>query len=262
MFVPPTDRPLPPDGRPTLLQAWRMIREAQIGSYGAQAAFFVLLSAIPFFGLFGALLRYLPRESEDFFRWLPEGLAALLPERPPSVFLLSASAVTALWSASRGILALTRGLNRMFDRAEGRNYFLLRLYALAETLVLELALLCAVGGAGIGGSVGEIFSAGTLWGDLLRAAVGWGMLTGLFLFLYLILPDCISAPKAQLPGAAGAALGWILFTRIFSVYAERASHFPRIYGALSNAALLMLWLWVCLCIFLLGARINKLLSLL
>jgi len=246
--------------RITLLRAWRFFREAQVGAYGAQAAFFVLLSAIPFLGLFTALLQYLPYGSDGFFRNLPEGIPELLPEALPTPFLLIASAVTALWSASRGMVALTRGLNRMFGREESRNYFLLRFFALAETLILELALLCAAGCAVRGG--GALFlPEGGIPGDLLRSGLGWGLLTGLFLFLYLLLPDRISSPKEQLPGAAGAALGWILFTRLFKVYAERASHFPKLYGALSGAALLMLWLWICLCIFLLGARFNRLLSL-
>ena len=117
-----------------LTTAYRLLRDAKVGEFAAQSAFFILLSAIPFLVFLTALLPYLPRGGEALFRLLPQEIAALLPEASPSATLLSLSAVTALWSASRGIVALTRGLNRMYGCQETRSYFLLRFFGCRDGL--------------------------------------------------------------------------------------------------------------------------------
>lgn len=245
-----------------LTTAYRLLREAKVGEFAAQSAFFILLSAIPFLVFLTALLPYLPRGGEALFRLLPQEIAALLPEASPSAALLSLSAVTALWSASRGIVALTRGLNRMYGCQETRSYFLLRFFALAETLILEIALLCTLGGIIRSEEVGRLPLINRIPGGFLQTLGGWALLSAVFLLLYTLLPNRTASLPKQLPGAAGAALGWIIFTEGFSFYVNRIADFPRLYGALSNAAMLMLWLWLCLCIFFLGAFANRLLALL
>lgn len=247
----------------TARQVREMLRDAQVGAYGAQAAFFVLLSAVPFLVVLAALLRALPWEAEEVYALLPDRVGqtvrTLLPDESPSAALLSLSAGTALWSASRGVLALTRGLNRMYGREERRGYVSLRFFCLAVTLILEISLLCTLGGML---TLAHLFPiSGTVAGAVGTVA-GWGLLSLLFLFLYTLLPDRATAPIRQLPGAMAAALGWILFTEGFTLYATVFADFPRLYGDLSRLATGMLWLWLCLCILFLGAFVNRVLSLL
>ncbi len=253
------------DGIP-LYRVIRLFREAQVGAFAAQAAFFVLLSAMPFLVFLTAVLHYVPWTEGDLLRILPTALGTellrILPDASPTVAVISLSAVTALWSASRGIVALTRGLNRMYGRNETRNYFLLRFFALAETLILEIALICTLGGAVQGEAIREGAGVDGGWSPAFRTVGGFLLLTAFFLFLYTVLPDHSARPLEQLPGAAGAAAGWILFTEGYSFYVEKIANFPRLYGALSNMAMLMLWLWLCLCILFLGALLNRLLSML
>ena len=258
--------PTPPtpkrDGVP-LYRILQLLRDAQVGAFAAQAAFFVLLSAMPFLVFLTAVLHYVPWTEQDLFALLPTAFGTeilpVLPEASPTAAILSLSAVTALWSASRGIVALTRGLNKMYGLTETRTYFLLRFFALAETLILEIALICTLGGAVQGEALGEAAGADGILKSILRTAGGFLLLTVFFLFLYTVLPDHTTSPLKQLPGAVGAAVGWILFTEGYSVYVERVADFPRLYGALSNVAMLMLWLWLCLCILFLGALLNRLL---
>lgn len=258
--TPPPQRrnPLP------LARAVTLLQESQVGAFGAQAAFFVLLSAIPFLVFLTAILHYVPWDEGDLIRFLPEELGRILPEllpgSVPSAAVLSLSAATALWSASRGIVALTRGLNRMYGRTETRNYFLLRFFALVETLILEIVLLCTLGGAVRGEELWRALGMDGAGWDLFRTAGGFFLLTAFFLFLYTVLPDHSPRLWSQLPGAAAAAAGWFLFTEGYSFYVEKIADFPRLYGALSNGAMLMLWLWLCLCILFLGALLNRLLG--
>ena len=256
-------KPPKKDGIP-FYKVLQMFRDAQVGAFAAQAAFFILLSAIPFLVFLTAILHYVPWSEGDLIQILPaalgENLFRFLPQVSPSAALLSLSAVTALWSASRGIVALTRGLNRMYGLTETRNYFLLRFFALAETLILEIALLCTLGGAVQGEALSDATGTDGLWREIFRTAGGFFLLTVFFVFCYTLLPDHSTRILKQLPGAAGAALGWILFTEGYTVYVEKLANFPQLYGALSNSAMLMLWLWLCLYILFLGALMNRILS--
>lgn len=263
----PSEPPRPrPSAGVTIGNAVDLLRSAQVGAFAAQAAFFILLSAMPFLVFLTAILHYVPWSETDLMKMLPaalgEAVTTLLPEASPTAAVISLSAVTALWSASRGIVALTRGLNRMYGREETRNYFLLRFFALAETLILEIALLCTLGGAVQGEALGQAVGLDGWSGAVFRTFSGFLLLTVFFLFLYTVLPDHSTSVTRQLPGAAAAAGGWILFTKGYSFYVETMANFPRLYGALSNMAMLMLWLWLCLCILFIGALLNRLLSML
>ncbi len=257
METPPN---LPKNREGTVGATVMAFREAQVGAFSAQAAFFVLLSIVPFTVFLTAILQYLPWAEEDLAEFLPALFGGEFPRRAnqtPSAALLSLSAVTALWSASRGMVALTRGLNRMYGVSETRSWLRLRFFALAETLILEVVLLCTLGGAVLGEAIWQSLG---LPGGLLRTAGEMALLTVFFLFLYTVLPDHTTSLRHQWPGAVGAAVGWTVFTKGYSVYVEKIANFPRLYGALSNVAMLMLWLWLCLCILFCGAFFNRILE--
>ena len=58
--------------------------------------------------------------------------------------IISISAVTALWSASRGVYSIVSGLNSVYDVKETRSYIKTRLLALFYTfafLIILVALL-------------------------------------------------------------------------------------------------------------------------
>ena len=87
------------------------------------------------------------------------------------------------------------------------------------------------------------------------------LLTAVFALLYAAAgrgsPLFGKKPGGHLPGALFSALGWLLFSLLYSVY---ITHFPRasaVYGALSAVCLVMLWLYACTVILLLGAEINR-----
>ena len=90
------------------------------------------------------------------------------------------------------------------------------------------------------------------------------LLTAVFALLYTAAgrgsPLFGKRLTGHLPGALFSALGWILFSLLYSVY---IAHFPRasaVYGALGAVCLVMLWLYVCTFILLLGAEINRYLA--
>ena len=59
--------------------------------------------------------------------------------------LLSATAIAALWSSSRGMLSIERGLNRVWGTEIQRNYIVRRIICAGYTVLFSLmCLLCMV----------------------------------------------------------------------------------------------------------------------
>ena len=61
---------------------------------------------------------------------------------------------------------------------------------------------------------------------------------------------------SALPGAFASAVLWVLFSRLFSAYAERCGHYSLYYGSLSVMALAMLWFYACMYILFCGGILN------
>ena len=130
------------------------LREDSISAFAAQAAFFIILSFFPFVMFLLTLLNYLPVSAEDLLALL----SGIFPTQITSAFqtilselakkasgaVLSVTAVAALWSASRGMLALVRGLNAVYGHKETRNYFLIRFVAMLYTLGFAVLLIATL----------------------------------------------------------------------------------------------------------------------
>ena len=110
----------------------------EISVYAAQASFFIILAAFPFLMLLLALIQLVPMvHKSDLMSILvhiaPESLNGLILTVIDSLYsdspvtLLSATAITSLWSASKGMLSIERGLNRVYGISVKRNYILRRI---------------------------------------------------------------------------------------------------------------------------------------
>lgn len=255
----------------------RKIRAHHVDAYAAQAAFFLLLSAVPLVLLGLSLFRMLPIPAgtvfADWSGFFPPAVAEVLKQAIAELpgkdgsWLTSVSVLTVLWAASKSVYYLIGGLNSVFEVKEERGYLRVRLLAMVYTL----ALLFAVAGALVlmvfGDSLAEraagCFPAvGELMRKLssLRFFIGMLFLTGVFTAVYTFLPDRKASFFGQLPGALAASVGWMLFSLLFSVYVDRFADYTGLYGGLAAMAIFMLWLYVCMNILLIGGEINLLAS--
>ena len=79
------------------------------------------------------------------------------------------------------------------------------------------------------------------------------------MMIYKFLPNHIVQLKVQLMGAAFSAVGWMIVSWIFSVYLDIFKGFSSMYGSLTTIVLIMLWLYFCMYILLLGGEVNVIL---
>lgn len=250
------------------------VRQDRVTVYGAQAAFFVMISTVPFVMLAVALLQFvMPMTQSQLSRLavdvVPLSLRSYAVQiidelyNQTSAPLISATAVSALWAASRSLFALAGGLKEIYDTIETRNYLRLRILSLLHTLLLLLLLLFSlvilVFGNGIQLFLEQAFpilAQLSAYIISIRTLLSLTLLSLVFALMYKILPNTKSGFRQQLPGAVFSSLGWMIFSLAYSLYMEYYARFSYLYGSLTAIVLWMLWLYFCMKIFLLGAEIN------
>jgi membrane protein len=81
--------------------------------------------------------------------------------------------------------------------------------------------------------------------------------TALFCGMFMVLPNDRNRFVESLPGALLAAIGWQIFTNLYSAYSQKFTAYESIYGSVYVIAFGMLWLYFCICIVLYGGVLNK-----
>ncbi len=243
--------------------------------YAAQASFFTIIAAFPFMMLLLALIQFIPSITKANLLQL---LTTVIPSTleidsiivtviedlytKSPVTVLSVTAAAAVWSASRGMLSIERGLNRVFGQQKKRNYFVTRIicagYTVVFMIICILTLVLLVLGSSIQNFINHHFPvlAGITQYVLTFRTILIFILAGCFSVLYTYVPEKKQHFCRQLPGAGFSTLGWIGFSFVFSIYFSNFSNFSVMYGSLTAIVLLMLWLYECICILFLGAEIN------
>ena len=252
----------------------RYLSARHITLHSASACFFMVLSVFPTLVLLLGLIRYTGFSVETLTEAL-EGVvpAALLPAvkkliistyRASTGTVLSLSALTALWSASRGMYGLLTGMNAIYGVAESRGYLYTRgmsvFYTFAFLVVLLLTLVLHVFGKSV---VRWLVAMDTPLALLLAQLLNMRFFlllllqTVLFSLIYMFLPNQNNRFLESLPGALLSAIGWQLLSQAFSVYVDNFDAYANIYGSVYALALGMLWLYFCVCILFYGGALNR-----
>ncbi len=220
------------------------------------------------------MIRFFPIEEANAMREIvsvfPKGARGLVESfisesyAKSGVALISITAVSTLWAASIGVHALVRGLNLIFNRHETRNFIVLRIMSMIYTLLIMVLLLACLivfvfGNTIVGwlsGFVPWMFDFAPVF-DSMRLGVGMLVLMVFFVIMYTVIPARKTKFFTQIPGALLSAVGWVIFSEIFSYYYENIAGFSYIYSSLSVIVFFMLWLFVCMYILFIGAEVNR-----
>ncbi|MCI5699509.1 MAG: YihY/virulence factor BrkB family protein [Lachnospiraceae bacterium] len=252
------------------------IMDDHIGAYAAQSAYFVMLSFIPVLLLLLTLTRYLPFSrgdlTEAIINSVPDSFESLLRVIISEVYAKSlavvpVSAVVALWSAGKGFMALSNGLNVINDVKETRNYFYMRIRSTIYTIFFIVAIVLTLILLVFGRSIQNLLV--SRWPFVLEVTdfilrfstiITMFVLAVAFLLFYTFLPNRRMKIKDQLPGALLTSVAWAAFSFGFSLYFDHYSGFADMYGSLTTILMIMLWLYICMYLFLIGAEVNVILE--
>lgn len=252
----------------------RYLQSLDVPLYAANAGFFIILSLFPALVLVLSLLRYTGLQVSSLVEVLATVIpAALMPTIENLVLstyenssgaLVGLSALTALWSASKGIYGLLTGLNTVYGVAEDRGWFYTRFISVLYTFVFLAVLLLTLVVHVFGGTLLSLLPISRsplvkiLTGILdFRVILLLSIQTAVFMLMFAFLPNGRNKLRDTVPGALLSSLGWMIFSSLFSVYVERFASLSNIYGSVYTIALAMLWLYFCLSIIFYSAAFNQ-----
>ncbi|WP_240486712.1 YihY/virulence factor BrkB family protein [Hyalangium minutum] len=239
---------------------------AALTFYGVLSLFPFLLFIVALAGLViqpaqaQALIGALGREVPPAFSQLPYAQLAQLTSGP-SRGLLTFSALTAVWSATAGVVSLMTALNTAYGVTESRPRR--KVYGIALGMMLAGAILALLAGLVAVATPLLALRLGAPWTTLagwLRLPLAALLMMILWATLYSVLPDSRQRFKFMTPGSVIGVLVWLAASLGFSFYVSHFGTFGVTYGALGGIIVLLLWMWISSLALLLGAEINAVLA--
>ncbi len=254
----------------------RDMSKDDVGLYAAQSAFFAVLSAVPFLMLVILCAKYfvdvnIVAVTDSIRKAFPApvstyivGIIAEVFYRSQSTALLSATVITTLWTSSRGTMSVYTGFNRIFGYVKRRNWLFSRVASFFYNLMFIAVIVATVVVLVFGNAILTFFDTEYILAHYiimvlfeLKFPIFFVVFVLGFAAMYTYLPQRKTKYRSQLPGAVATAAGWLGFSYLFSLYIMYFSKYSYLYGSLAAIVLLMLWVYFCVYMLLIGAEINK-----
>lgn len=179
--------------------------------------------------------------------------------------VLTFGVLFAIYFASSGVESLRIGLNRAYDMAEARPWWLLRLEAILYVLIGAVAILVFAF---------MVVFAPAIWNTLIifapkvqpfsgmvtiaRYAVAVIVLIVSLLVMHIWLPAGKRRLREIGPGIVATLLMWLIAGAAFGRYlADYAFAYTTMYGGLASAMIALVFLYLCATIFIFGAELNS-----
>lgn len=265
-------------------RALRRFNDQKMGDAAAALTYYALMSLLPLllvatsvFALFGdreavgGFVDYIVEHGADrsTARAVRDLMVRITQASSEAAGLtLVVSLVLALNSASGAFGAAGRALNDVEQVEEQRGFVRRRLtdaaIALCVAGLLALALTAVLLGGGVsrdafdaiglGGAAADAWAV-VRWPVALVAAIASCAL------IYTFAPDREPLrPRVFTVGTVAAVAIWMLGSVGFAVYVQNFSNYGAAYGTFGGLIVLLLWLWLSSCAFLLGAQLDQALA--
>ena len=246
-----------------------------ISEYSAQCSYYTILSFIPFVILLITLIQYTNIQQQTLFDAISKIIPSSMNEfvigivrevYSKSIGTISVSIIFTLWSAGKGLFALTKGLHSVYNTGEdsGKSVIYLRIMALIETVIfivlIMLGMVLLVFGNSLKSLMQQHFGALENFSTFSQVVTELGFILAtfiIFLFLYRFMPKHKVTFKSQIPGAIFGALALNIISFVFSKYLDIFKGFSITYGSLTTLMLIMMWTYSCFYSLFLGAELNK-----
>ena len=269
--------------RTKLLQTlWRMLGSAgrkfagdHLSAYAAQATFYLMLAIFPFTMLICMASRMLPFLKEETLVMVvqlivPEDYQSIGIEFVDSYYNENIGStkfvliIFLIWTASRLIQALMNGFNSAYSITETRSQTLLRLIGCLYTVALCGMLVALIVMYALGSRLLELILTRVPDWYLLELILSLTrdlalpfLLLLVFWLSYTILPSRKSNFRGELPGAVLTALFWRGAASLYGVFLSRSlQRYSYVYGSLAGVVMILIWLYICVYVWFLGAELN------
>ncbi|AYW51102.1 YihY/virulence factor BrkB family protein [Tetragenococcus halophilus] len=248
------------------------VKISEFTTYSIVVAYYLLLSLFPLLITVGNILPFLSIDPSfvlpyiqeimpsTIYQFLGPAIKDLLTQS--SGGLLSISAITTIWSASKSINALQKAMNKSLG-VEQRTGIVARILSVLVLILFLFAMvaLSLIIGAGqvLLDAIQPIFAIPDSFVNIFQT-VKWPLtFVALFLLMaiiYWMIPNVKMKLRSVLPGAIFATIGWLLLSQVFGLYARYFATTVSGYQIIGSFVVLMLWLNFAAMIIILGSVLN------
>ncbi|MBQ0000926.1 MAG: YihY/virulence factor BrkB family protein [Clostridiales bacterium] len=243
--------------------------------YATSGCYYLFMSLVPIVMILCCILPYTPFNLNMILNYIEEyfaeSLGDILRNIATAVYssngaTLTVSIVLTLYSASASMKALMKGMDSAYECENQDNFIVFSLKALGYMVVLIVTILLSLVIMVYGGRI--LFYLQRYMPNIgpLKMLLSKGryflvlvVLTIIFMVLYNLMPAKKVKFKDQIPGAVFAALTWVIFSSVFTVYITVSNKFGA-YGFIGTIMVAMMWMYYCLFFLLIGGFMNSFLS--
>lgn len=253
----------------TLRTLRKRFADDQLGLTASSLTYTSLLAIVPFFTVLLSVFTAFPsfgRLQENLQGWLVQSLIPdAIAEQLMDYVLQFASKASQLGAVSLLFLVVTViQLTLTMDRTLNRIWRVQRLRPLGQRLLIYWGVL-TLGPLLLGMSVATtsyVVSASRGLVEALPQAVQWGfnslevlLLAAAMAALYHFVPNTPVRWRHAWAGGLFVSLGMALSKKLLGLYLATVPTYSAIYGTFATLPILLLWIYICWVIFLLGAII-------
>lgn len=244
-----------------------IIKQPEMGVLPGQIAFSMILSIVPILTLLGYAASFFGIDIEYIIEMLnniiPGGAESFVPYMTGSSidFGLTLIFIWMFYLASNGCNSIILISNQIYGLNHS-NMLKRRIKAIFMTISIMLIFLVLLIVEAFGPKFVDLFSSLAIYDELKTIfTISKGPFVWLLLFIFLrafyeFAPDRVRKNSHINTGAIFTTLGWIIVTNIYGYLALNISRYNLFYGALSNIAFLMIWLYFMSFIFVIGLSLN------
>lgn len=255
-----------------VLEVLKRFKNHHIESFASQIAFYILLSIFPFLILLLMLLTNISVSYSEqmvyLYRLIPEAASNVIKDylvysQQFSDAVFSPLLIISIWMSSNAVIALMNAVNVAYDLEETRNYFVRKIIAIICTLMIVVLILVALIIPNLGISFMtfvrkyiQVPEMNVHVFNLIRIIISIVVFLFVLGALYVIVPNKKIRIREVIPGTIFSFFGLVLISRMFAYFVAEFSRYSLVYGSLAAVIILMIWLFLCGLILMIGGEIN------
>lgn len=244
-----------------------IIKKPEMGVLPGQIAFTMILSIVPIITLLGFVASLVGINMDTIIASLnnivPGGAEGLRPILDGSNIdiRLTLIFIWMFYLASNGCNSIILASNTIYGINKS-GWLSRRIKAIFMTLAIIIIFLFMLVVPAFGSKFVELFSNTSIYNqingayNILKGPLSWLIMFIFIRAFYEFAPDRVRSNSHINAGAIFTTIGWILLTFIYSQLSLNMSNYNLFYGALSNIAFLMIWLYFMSFVFVIGLVLN------
>lgn len=253
-------------------ELYQRIISHDVISYSAQSAYYLMLALFPFIILIFMFLTVLGIDYIDqvdkILSVLPNDVIPTIKEylaysKKISTSIFSPLLLTSILISSGAITSLVKAFNIANDIKEGRSFFkqklLSAIFLISLVIIFTITLLISSVGLELLREIFDTFGIKRVSASTFKTLIF--LVDILFFFfivclMYYVLPAKKLSFKMILPGALFATPSITMISNLFGIYINNFTRYSLVYGSLTSIILLMIFLFFCALLLIIGEEIN------